>query len=522
MKKAFVLIAALLAATSASAAIVKFDIKSRQHYGDFAAGKVVQIEAEAVGELSPDEKIPGLDRAARNARGKVEYRTPVTLVVPEGRDGGNGTLLVDVPNRGRAITFGLYNSPRTRSIAVGSFDQGTGFLQERGFSVAVVQWELGEGIAIPSFDANGRKLYAEGVGFAAVRDVAAFLKDPKASGNPLAGHIQRAYGIGYSQTARFLKRFLVLGFNRLDGRTVFDGLHVINAAAGGMPLLDAGPGPGSVAWETPGHPNAEHRGVHEEPFTWADVLKIAGPRDHALPRVVVNNTFNDYMGGRASLVRTGAHGTAEVALPETVRMYDISGAPHTNSRGRNAECGEGQGQLDWSPALRAELVILDDWVRGRAVPPPSRLFQVETRAGDKEVLHAPAYLAPAVVQVPARDRDGNAMSGVVLPDVAVPVASHGYMNTPLANMACRQAGTYRPFAKTAAEREGAHDERLSLAERYPGGLNEYVTRVRMAAAALVGDRLLLPEDAVVIVHAAAENPAFAPTPPRSRGATAPR
>jgi hypothetical protein len=289
-----------------------------------------------------------------------------------------------------------------------------------------------------------------------------------------------------------------------------------------MPLLDAGPGPGSVAAETPGHANPQHRGVHEEPFTWDDVARIVGPRDRTMPRVAVNNTFNDYMGGRASLVRTGAGGTAEMPIPEMVRIYDISGAPHTNSRNRNPECAEGQGQLDWSPVLRAELVALDDWVRGRAAPPPSRLFELETRAGDKEALLAPPYLRGATVLLPPRDRDGNAMSGVVLPDVAVPIASHGYMNSPLMNMACRQAGTYRPFAKTAAERQAVNDERLSLAERYPGGINEYVTRVRHSAQALVADRLLLPEDAIVIVHAAAENPAFAPTPPRARGATTAR
>jgi len=74
--------------------------------------------------------------------------------------------------------------------------------------------------------------------------------------------------------------------------------------------------------------------------------------------------------------------------------------------------------------------------------------------------------------------------------------------------ACRQAGTYRPFAKAV------------LDERYPGGINEYVTKVRLAVRSLVADRVLLEEDGVVIVHAAAENPAFAPTKPRARGATA--
>jgi hypothetical protein len=488
-----------------SAEITGIAVSSVRPYGEFAPGKYVLIEGEASGALSPTEAIPGLDKAPRNAAGLVEYRTPVTLIIPESPRAGNGALLVDVPNRGRPISHGLYNSPRTRPILVGSLDQGTGFLENRGYSIAIVQWELGEGPTLPAFtDARGTKLYAEGVGFAAVRDVALFLRNGASPGNPLAGAIERAYAVGYSQTARFMKSFLVNGFNEHGGKTVFDGLHIVNAAAGVIPLLDSGPGPGSVAWETPGHSNPELRGVHEEPLTWADAMQA----QRKPPRIVVNNTYNDYMGGRASLTRTGARGTAQAAIPDNVRVYDIAGAPHTNSREKNKDCTEGQGQLDWSPALRAQLAALDEWVRGKARPPSSRLFTLEARAGDPEVLQAPAYLAGAVVTVPKLDRDHNPTSGVMLPDLAVPIASHGYMNSPLTTLACRQAGTYRAFAKAALE------------ERYPGGINEYVARVRMAVRSLVADRLLLEEDGVVIVHAAAENPSFPPTRPRSRGSTA--
>ncbi len=122
---------------------------------------------------------------------------------------------------------------------------------------------------------------------------------------------------------------------------------------------------------------------------------------------------------------------------------------------------------------------------------------------------------------PKLDADHNPSSGVMLPDIAVPIASHGYMNSPLAVMACRQAGAYRPFARTPADRAANNDARLSLEERYPGGINEYLTRIRGAANGLVADRLLLADDAAIIVNAAAENPAFTPTRPRARGATAP-
>ena len=484
MRLAVAAIAAALACPPAAAAITALDIRSSQPYGEFATGKYVRIEAEARGELDPSEPIPGLDRAARNSAGHVEYRTPVTLIIPETRK-GNGALMVDVPNRGRAISHALYNSPRDRPVAVGSLDQGLGLLENRGYAIAVVQWEMGEGPALPSFEEEGRKLYAEGVGFAAVRDVAIFLRDAPAPGNPLAGRIDRAYAVGYSQTARFMKTFLVHGFNEDRGQVAFDGVHIVNAAAGVIPLLATGPGPGSVAWETPGHPNPEIRGVHEEPFTWADAMREAAKHSTRLPRV-----------------------------------FDISGAPHTNSRERNPQCAEGQGQLDWIPALRAQLVMLDFWVRGATPPPASRLFELEAPPDDRDMLQAPKYLEGAQVLVPKRDRDGNVHSGVELPDVAVPVASHAFMNGPLATLACRQAGTYRPFAKTRADKAPG-DERPSLEELYPGGINEYISKVRLASGALVSQRLLMPEDALIILHAAAQNPAFTPTKPRARGSTPP-
>jgi hypothetical protein len=504
----------------AGAAITEFVIQSTQPYGDFAVGKYLRIEAEALGELSPTELIPGLDKAPRNARGLVVYSTPVTLIIPESPLTGNGNLLIDVPNRGRPISHGLYNSPRARPLAIGSLDQGNGFLQNRGWSVAVVHWEQGEGPVFPTFfDGQGGKLYAEGVGFAAVRDITLFLRDARTS-NPLAGAIERTYGVGYSQTGRFLKSFLLNGFNQLDDKLVFDGLHITQAGAGQLPLLAAGPGPGSVAWQTPGHTEPELRGVHEEPFTYGDVMKVAQTKYRKLPRVVVSHAYNDYLGGRAALTRTGAKGIVDLPMPENVRMFDISGSPHINGRDKNPECTEAPGQIDWAPAVRAQLVALDEWVQGQT-PPASRLFDLEARLNDTEVFQAPNFLAGAIVMVPKRDVDGNTMSGVVLPDVAVPIASHGYMNAPLTVMACRQSGTYRPFAKTIADRK-PDDTRVALDVRYPGGVNEYLTKIRVVTRALVAERLLLAEDAVVIENAAAENTAFTPTTPRARGATTAR
>ena len=72
-----------------------------------------------------------------------------------------------------------------------------------------------------------RRCPVVGVGLAAVRDFASFLRhegDPAA--NPLAGAVDHAYGFGVSQSGRFLRTLLFHGMNTDEaGRPVFDGVH---------------------------------------------------------------------------------------------------------------------------------------------------------------------------------------------------------------------------------------------------------------------------------------------------------
>jgi len=504
------------------AEITRITIQATQPFGDFATGKYIRIEGEALGVLSPGEAIPDLDKAPRNAAGLVEYRTHITLLMPESPRNGNRALVVELPNRGRAISHAFYNSPRSRPVLAGSLDEGTGFLENRGYSVVVVQWELGEGIELPAFtDERGIKRYVEGIGFLAARDTAIFLRHNTTPDNPLAGAIDRVLAVGYSQTARYLKSFLINGFNERDGIMVFDGVHIVGGAAGVLPLLASGPGPQSVAAKTPGDNEPELRGINEEPFTYGDIMKRVGERNHAQPRIIVTNFQTDYLSSRASLARTGATGFVDLPLPQNVRTYDITGAAHLNIRQQNKACREPHGQLDWPAALRAQLIALDEWVRQGTAPPASQLMPLEVRP-DPTATPVPSYLPQATIMLSKLDADGNALGGLRLPDIEVPIATYGNLNAPLTHVECRLVGTYRPFAKTSTERQAVGDNRPSLQERYPGGINEYTSKVRMAVKKLVAERLLLEEDGIIIVHAAAENPSFQLTPPRSRWSTVPQ
>jgi hypothetical protein len=69
----FCLIGLIAAAQSASAEITRTEFTSKQPFGTFRAGDYVIWQGRVHGELSPQEAIPGIDKAARNDRGRVAY-----------------------------------------------------------------------------------------------------------------------------------------------------------------------------------------------------------------------------------------------------------------------------------------------------------------------------------------------------------------------------------------------------------------------------------------------------------------
>ncbi len=294
----------------------------------------MRLDGRITGELSPDGSgIPDLDKAVRNANGMVVYSARIILFVPAAPAAGNGALLVDVPNRGHAYANALYNSPRGRPSQSGNLEPGTGFIEDRGYAVAEVYWELGRGADLPSFaDPDGTRRFVEGTGFAIVRDAADFLAhaaaDKDGTPNPLAGTINRAIAVGKSQDGRFLKTFLLNGFNVVDGRRVFDGMHVFVSGAGLLPILRSGTGPGSSADGAPNFTDPDFPGVNDGPLTIGDIVAKVEARGEVPPKMLLLNSTVDYASLRASLGRTGAHGTADLPLPANVRMYDVAGASH--------------------------------------------------------------------------------------------------------------------------------------------------------------------------------------------------
>jgi hypothetical protein len=131
--------------------ITSFEIKSREDFvggAEFGAtGAYVRIDGTASGEIDPAH--PGnvgialLDKAPRNAHGRVEYRTDVTILRPANPANGNGRLLYEVNNRGRMMLFpnlcagAAGNQPKTAA------DLGNALPLKLGFTLLWSGWDPG-------------------------------------------------------------------------------------------------------------------------------------------------------------------------------------------------------------------------------------------------------------------------------------------------------------------------------------------------------------------------------------------
>jgi hypothetical protein len=98
---------------------------------------VLHFSADPVARAN--EPIADLGLAPRNARGLVEYSADFYLLRP--LDGGRGRLLLDVPNRGRKIALGMFNSTPRSNDPASREDFGNQFLMRHGYTVAWIGWQ---------------------------------------------------------------------------------------------------------------------------------------------------------------------------------------------------------------------------------------------------------------------------------------------------------------------------------------------------------------------------------------------
>jgi len=281
------------------------------------------------------------------------------------------------------------------------------------------------------------------------------------------------------------------------------------------------------------------------------------------PKIFHVATPTEIWEGRQSLGLTDPLGRHDLGEPGFLRTYIMASTQHGSAPfpppfGTSPVPGLCQQQSNPNPqreTMRALWVAFTRWINEGVAPPPSEtptvrdetlvlpfavdfphipannyggvsrsgvtytglvnalwvlnygpLFNNEDESGiitvePPEVLRSLQY----TILVPQVDADGNDVAGVRTTGIQAPIATYAGWNPfrpgLFGEQLCTRQGSYIPFARTRAERLAIGDPRLSLEERY-GTHEGYMAAVRAAAARLVAQRFLLPEDAARLVSEA--------------------
>ena len=247
-----------------------------------------------------------------------------------------------------------------------------------------------------------------GLGFAATRDLGAFLRDAEKGDdgvpNPVFRRDNRAIIIGTSQSGRMLRTFLLQGFNRAeDGHAVFDGAYP--HIGGGLMPLNVRFGQPVRAW---GEQTDHLYPAYDFPFSYArQDDPLTGRSQGVLDRCTATRTcpklFHvasalEMWEGRQSLGLTDPLGLRDVADPPGVRTFIMSStqhAPATLPLMAKPPFGLCQQQPNPNPQLwtmRALMTALAAWVRDGTEPPPG----IVPRISDGTLVAADQVRLPSI------------------------------------------------------------------------------------------------------------------------------
>ena len=655
--------AALLGGAPAEARIVGLDLHRVPGFafGGQSFGTVGPYEkwvGRATGAVDPADPVDGaiadIGLAPRDAKGLVDYATPVVVLRPADPARGRHEMLFDLNNRGSVLGFSALDDAAVNQNDVGQpGDVGNGFAMSRGYTLVWSGWDpvsaaspavgpgpgaflldvpvarrpdgapivgpnleefvidndttangpltypaadldtahatltmrpLAEDAPVPlpptawRFDPGGMSISllpegtrfrtgeiyelvypardpkVTGLGFAAIRDVAAFLRDAERDdaghANPLAGDIRHVSTFCISQPCRAMRDFVRLGFNRVTSAPNHRAVDGVLDWIGGGSGIDL-----DRRFAEPFRTHRQHIARHYPefafPFAYGTTTDaVTGRTDGILarctatdtcPKIIDVNSDNEYWAKSGSNLHTDAAGRDLPDVPG-VRLYLMAGLPHGDGVPPHGKgiCRVERNPLVANQVLRALLVDLDAWVTQGVEPPPSRVpraadgtlvasaqadtgfpsipgiayggrehtgdlldFGPEAGQGVLTVLPPVKRGSPYPSLVPRSDADGNTLAGIRVPDVAVPTATYTGWNLRADDDGdgCDAAGMVVPFARTEAERRDHGDPRPSLQARYASHA-DYVAKVAAASEALVADRLLLLDDAIRDVAAA--------------------
>jgi hypothetical protein len=490
-----------------------------------------------------------------NATGNTQSLPGAVGRAPATLDASNARLISEVSETPEGVKSGVVAIPASdwafadcRAVPFPGKPDPTRICLKNGFNPALL-YEIVYTAKDP---------FVLGVGMAAMRDLVSFFryteKDDAGTANPLFGTIPHVVAMGESQSGRFGKAFLNLGFNEDEnGRIVWDGFNArIAGMQGGFNIRFAKPGDMAEMY----NPGADG------PLWWDDYTDTV--RGHAAwgilhrckststcPRITETYGGPEYWYSHGTVGIAGTDGKQDLPLPENVRRYYHPGTPHGGGRG-----GFALGTPSKDPNVfatnpnpeketdRALWIALVDWVVKNVQPPPSVYPRItdgtlvtatsvamgwpaipgapkpdgvvnpvldydygpDFRYNDESgvIANVPPPIKRAIpALVPKVDADGNEMGGVASLLQRVPLGTYTGWNPiasgPLKGRQNSLVAGYIPFAKTRAERLATGDPRLSIEERYPDAATYYAAAVKQANS-LVQQRLLLPDDAVRLLN----------------------
>ncbi|HEV3140378.1 MAG TPA: alpha/beta hydrolase domain-containing protein, partial [Vicinamibacterales bacterium] len=145
---ALVLVVARVGALSAE--VVRVDVQSRsdiaggQSFG--TAGAFERLSGRIYFAVDPtlpaNRIITDIDKAPRNAAGKVEFSSDFFLIKPKQIARGNAAVLYEVSNRGGKGMLGFFDHASGGADPTTAEQMGDGFLLKQGFSLLWVGWQF--------------------------------------------------------------------------------------------------------------------------------------------------------------------------------------------------------------------------------------------------------------------------------------------------------------------------------------------------------------------------------------------